>query len=69
MLCYFVSGTLLAERKPNDPQGFCLTICTMSLVRLCEIKIIGDEIIVSFIFSQSKSKIEELEEESHLQLT
>jgi hypothetical protein len=40
----------------------------MPLVRLCEIKIIGDKIIKLY-FNQTKEKMEELEEESHLQLT
>jgi hypothetical protein len=40
----------------------------MPLVRPCEIKIIGDE-IMSFILVKQKDKMEELEEESHLQLT
>jgi hypothetical protein len=40
----------------------------MPLVRPCEIKIIGDQIIVSFILVKQKGKMEELEEESHLQL-
>jgi hypothetical protein len=43
-------------------------LCTMPLVRPCEIKIIGDEIIVSLILVKQKVR-EELEEESHLQLT
>jgi hypothetical protein len=41
----------------------------MPLVRPCEIKIFGDEIIVSFILVKRKVKMEELEEVSHLQLT
>jgi hypothetical protein len=40
----------------------------MPLVWPCRLKLIGDEIIVSFILVKQKVKMEKLEEDSHLQL-